>query len=178
MSKSIKLKNETYIDSSSVVHNKHIFKSKFQEKLMNISPRMTEQKWIKLCNIEFDSHKQGEFIYIKIFIGWGQNGEASQLAYIDLYGQQSWVGSKNGRMGCFAVLHNLDSPFTLDNVHLKIISINERNYDIWFKNEGMNYCCPNFFVHSSEKVVTIPKFDLSSNEPSGTECDLTYRFVE
>lgn len=178
MSKSIKLKDDNYLDSSSIMHEKHEFKSKFQERLINYSPKMTEQKWIKLCNIEFDSHKQGEFIYIKIFIGYGQNGNSSQLAYIDLYGQQGWAGSKNGIMGCIAVLNNLNSPFTLNNIHLKILSKNERNYDVWFKNEGINYCCPNFIVYTSNHVTVTPIFTLSDEDPTGTECELEYKIVE
>lgn len=175
MSKSIKLNNETYIDSSSIAHNKHDFKIKFQEKLMNTSPRMTDKKWIKLCNIKFDSHKQGEFIYIKIFIGYGQNGITSQIAYIDLFGQLSWVGEKNGRLGCNAVLHSLNSPFTLNNTHLKIISNSHLDYDIWFKNEEMNYCCPNYIANVGNKVTVTPDFNLLSDEPTyGTSCELLY----
>ena len=37
MSKSIKFKNNTYLDTSSIVHNKHSFKEKFQENIMNVS---------------------------------------------------------------------------------------------------------------------------------------------
>ena len=35
MSKAIKFRNNTYLDTSSISHNKHNFKDKFQETKMN-----------------------------------------------------------------------------------------------------------------------------------------------
>lgn len=173
MSKSIKFKNNTYLDTSGITHNNHYFNDKFQEKLVNVSSEMSFSRWMKLCNIHFDSHVQGEFVFIKIIIGNGNNGEPAQNAYIDLIMQLGWTGSYNGRLGCSAVLHPIQSAFTTSNTSLKVISNSNIDYDIWFKADA-TYCRPNYVVEASQRVKVVPKWNTSDSEPSGTACNLAY----
>ena len=173
MSKSIKFRNNTYLDTSSIVHSNHAFKEKFQEKIMNVSSNMTEGKWQKLCNIHFDSHIQGEFVFMKIVIGNGNNGEPNQNGYIDLIMQLGWTGSHNGRLGCSAILHPIQSAFSTSNTSIKVISNSNIDYDIWFKSDTY-YCKPNYTIEASQRVKVTPKWDKSDNAPSGTECNVAY----
>lgn len=176
MSKSIKLKNNNYWDSSSIVYKKHNLQDVIQEGKMNVSPIITNVKWIKLCNIKFDAHKQGEFVFIKIFIGQGNNGRTNQNAYIDLICQLGWTGSLSGRLGCNAELHPFSTSFTTNNTSIKVIANNYIDYDIWFKC-GETYCDPNYIVYGSNRVNVSPAWVISSDEPTGTECNLLYTSV-
>ncbi len=173
MSKAIKFKNNTYLDSSSIVHNKHYFAEKFQEGLVNVASNMINGKWMKLCNIHFDSHVQGEFVYMKIMIGNGNNGLPNQNAYIDLIMQLGWTGSESGRLGCSAILHSIQTAFTTTNTSLKVIANSNIDYDIWFRASAI-YCRPNYVFEGSQRVRVIPKWVFSDSEPSGTECKLAY----
>lgn len=173
MSKSIKFRNNTYLDTSSIAHNKHSFNDKFQEKLVNVASAMIFSKWMKLCNIHFDSHVQGEFVFIKIMIGNGNNGEPAQNAYIDLIMQLGWIGSCGGRLGCSAILHSIESSFTTSNTSVKVIANSNIDYDVWF-TATTNYCKPNYVVEASQRVKVVAKWEISNSEPSGTSCKLSY----
>ena len=174
MSKSIKLKNNTYWDSSGIVYNKHLLSDELQKQDMNVNSNMNEKKWQKICNIKFDKHTQGEFVFMKIFIGRGNNGRVDQNAYIDLIMQLGWTGNLNGRFGCNAELHPFNSGFTTSNTELKVIANSNIDYDIWFKNYVEQYCKPNYIINTSKSVLVTPKSELSDTEPTGTECNLSY----
>ncbi len=176
MSKSIKLKNNTYWDTSSITHNKHSLKDKLQENLMNVLVN-GEKKWIRICNVKFDIHDQGEFIFFKIFIGDGNNGQTNQNAYIDLIGQVSWVGSEDGRLGFNAELHPFKTSFTTSNTQIRVIANNNLDYDIWFKSNDSYYCRPNYIVSSSNIVKITPLGNTTSAEPTGPSCQLLYTSV-
>lgn len=176
MSKSIKLQDNNYWDTSSFVYKKHNLQDVIQAEKMNTSNVMTEKKWIKLCNIKFDNHIQGEFIYIKIFIATGNNGEPQQNAYIDLICQIGWVGNYDGRLGCIAELHPFSTSFSTSNISIKVIANNNLDYDIWFKCEEF-YCRPNYIVYGSNRVSVNPKWERLSDEPTGTECKLSLKSV-
>lgn len=172
--KAIKFKNNIYLDTKGIMHNKKILSDKFQEHNMNVSTTITNSKWIKLCNIKLDYHTQGEFIFIKILIGNGNNGRTDQNAYIDLYMQLGWTGSVGGRPGCNAELHSLDSSVTTFNTNLKIIANSNINYDVWFYINQV-YCSPNYIANTSKKAIVTPKFELIDGTPTGTECLLSYK---
>ena len=173
MSKSIQFKNNTYLDTSSIAHNKHSFKEKFQENIMNVSNYMIESNWMKLCNIHFDSHVQGEFVYMKIFIGNGNNGEPTQNAYIELIMQLGWTGSYGGRLGCSAILLPIQSSFTTSNTSIKVIANSNIDYDIWIHVSSF-YCKTNYVVEGSSGLKVTPKWNISTEAPTGTECNLSY----
>lgn len=149
---------------------------KVQEKIMNLG-NMTYNTWEKLCNIKFDTHSQGEFIYMKILIGAGNNGGADQNAYIDLICQLGWTGSYEGRFGCSAELHPFGTTFTTSNTAIKVIANSNIDYDIWFKTDNQYYCRPNYILHTSSKVKVTPLNELSESEPSGTACNLSYTSI-
>lgn len=142
---------------------------------MIVSPRNTNNKWMKICNVKYETHKQGEFFYLKLFIGDGNNGEARQNAYIDLTCQLAYINDPNtaGRFGCKAILNSLSSFFTTNNTNVKVIANSNVDYDIWFYT-SRNYCFPNYIANGGNLVTVTPKFELSDTEPTGTECNLEY----
>lgn len=138
---------------------------------------MTEQKWEKICNLKFNQHNQGEFANLKIYIGDGNNGRSHQNAYINLTMQLGWTGENGGRAGCFAELYPLDTPFNTKNTAVKVIANSNIDYDIWFYTQSQYYCKPNYTGNVSEQVTITPKFELSTNAPTGTECELAYKVM-
>ena len=137
--------------------------------------------WKKLGHLTLDVHSQGQFVYLKIFIGYGNNGRTDQNAYIDLIGQLGWTGDTLvGRYGWNAVLHPLSSPFNTSNVNMKVISSDNLNYDIWIMI-GTSYCRPNvmFFPAFSDDGTLSQNTHFTASldnwqygEPSGTACNL------
>ena len=134
------------------------------------------KKWIKICNVKFDKHDQGQFIFFKIFIGDGNNGQTNQNAYIDLIGQVGWVGSEDGRLGFNAELHPFKTSFTTSNTQIRVIANNNLDYDIWFKCASL-HCKPNYIVSSSNIVKVTPLGNTTSAEPTGPSCQLLYTSV-
>lgn len=135
----------------------------------------TANRWRRICNIKFTAHNQGEFVRLKIYIGDGNNGEPSQNAYIDLFGQLGWTGSFGGRMGVTAELHPFYTGFTISNTHVKVIANSNIDYDVWFKTDNSYYCRPNV-IGSVSNNVTLDYSNLSQDdEPTGTECNLSYK---
>ena len=142
---------------------------------MVVSPRATNNKWMKICNVKYGTHKQGEFFYLKLFIGDGNNGRTEQNAYINLTCQLSYISDTNaaGRFGCNAVLNSLSSSFTTENTNIKVIANSNVDYDIWFYT-SRNYCFLNYIADGGNLATVTPKFELSDTEPTGTECNLDY----
>lgn len=137
----------------------------------------TSNKWMKICNVKYRIHSAGEFFYVKIFIGDGYNGNSNQNAYIDLICQLSANTasvSTEGRFGCKGILHPLLTGFTSNNTQIKIIANSNVDYDIWFYTSKTEYCYPNYIAYGSDLVTVTPKFELSDNAPTGTECNLDY----
>ena len=145
----------------------------------------TGSRWRKLCSIRFSDHRQGEFTFLKIFIGAGNNGSGAQEAYIDLIGQQGWTGANGGRAGWLATLHPGVTSFSTSNIQIKVIANSNNNYDIWFYSV-QNYCVPNVLFIPSVKMlaegtsagtttcICYPT-GWTSTSPSGTECNVTLR---
>lgn len=132
-------------------------------------------QWHKLCNVSLNQHEQGEFLYVQIFLGNGNNGGTNQNAYIDLVMQKAWSGSDNGRYGCNAILHQLNSPFTTANTKIKVISNNTLDYDIWIY-ANVSYCRPNYIVHGTSNAKVTKIATTQSTEPSyGTACNILYK---
>lgn len=138
---------------------------------LKTAPSMIDSGWMKICNIKFNQHNQGEFVYLKIFIGDGNNGETNQNAFIDFTGQLGWTGAYNGRMGCNADLHPQSTSFNTSNVFMKVIANSNIDYDIWLKTTSY-YNRPNFLAYGSNQTTIIPSFDKQSYEPSGIACNL------
>lgn len=176
MPKSIKLKNNTYWDTKGIMYQRHNLENVIQERKINVSSSMIEQKWLKLCNITFDNHTQGEFIFLRIFIGQGNNGKTNQNAYIDLIGQLGWKGSNSGRLGLNAELHPLATSYTTSNLLITVIANSYIDYDVWIKT-GDIYCRPNYVFYGSNRANVIPKWEKQENAPSGTICDLAFTSV-
>lgn len=149
---------------------------RIQNPNLNVSPYMMEQRWMKLCNIKFPSHVQGEFAYFKIFIGDGNNGNDTQNAYIELIMQLGWTGSVSGRFGCNAILHPIKTSFTTSNTKIKVLSNSNVDYDIWFTASSY-YCRPNYYANTSKRATVTPKWETTTTEPTGTECNLAYTSV-
>lgn len=141
----------------------------------------SRNKWGKICSVRFAQHLQGQFTYLKVFIGFGNNGSSGQNAFFDLFGQLGWTGDNGGRAGWTAVLHPCNSNFTKDNIALKIIANTNKDYDIWFK-AGTNYCVSNVMFFPSvgwrygnvypQTTCTVYDVAWTSTEPSGTESQI------
>lgn len=143
---------------------------------MIVSPRSNNNKWMKICNVKYQTHKQGEFFYLKLFIGYGNNGLVDQNAYIELTCQLAYINDPKvaGRFGCTARLYSLSSPFTTDNTNIKVVANSNVDYDIWFYTSKTQYCFPNYIANGGNLATVTPKFELSDTAPTGTECNLQY----
>ena len=175
MAKSIKLKNDTYWDTSSITHNNQKLNAYIANNVnMVITGKFSDKKWVKIANIRLKEHYQGSFAYLKIFIATGNNGGTNQNAYIDLIMQSGWTGDNGGRFGCNAELHPLKTPFTTDNTNIKVIANSNIDYDIWIYVANVMYCNPNYIVFAKNDSIVTPKNELSDTEPTGTTCNLSY----
>lgn len=127
--------------------------------------------YVRLCNISFNAHTQGEFVGMKIYIGRGNNGAADQQAFIDLSMQLGWTGSNDGRLGCTWELHPMKTTFDLSNVNIIVIANSRTNYDVYLWT-SVSYCKP-YYVVNCAKSVTITNYGTTSTTaPSGTQCDI------
>ena len=138
------------------------------------SPRRNEMKWMKICNVKYSSHVQGDFFHLKLFIGQGNNGRPNQNAYLDIICQLASTSNNDGISGCVAKLNSFLTSFTIDNTNIKIIANSNIDYDVWFYTSASQYCFPNYIADGSNLVTVTPKFELSDTEPTGTECNLEY----
>lgn len=145
---------------------------------INVSPSMNGSNWVKVCNISFKKHVQGEFVALKFYIGSGNNARTNQNAYIDLIMQLGWIGDKDGRLGCNAILNPISTGFTTSNTSIKVIYNNRQDYDVWFYTSNTVYCRVNYIAEASSNAVITPKWNLSSSVPTGTECDLEYKSIK
>ena len=173
MAKSIKLKNDNYWDSKAIIHKKELLSDILTKLKMNVSSSNINAKWTKFCNIKFITHTQGEFIFLKIFIGEGNNGRVNQNAYIDLIGQLGWINSLDGRLGFNAELHPFKTTFTTSNIFIKVIANSNIDYDVWLYSSNL-YTRPNYIFYGSERATVVPKWEQQDNEPSGTICELSF----
>lgn len=130
--------------------------------------------WTRVCRIVFYQHVQGEFCSLKIYISDGQNGRINQNAYIDLTMQLGWTGSDEGRLGCNAELHALNSPFTVSNTNIKVIAGNNTDYYVWVYTSNA-YNRVNYTANSGVNCNIWDAFTTQSTEPTGTTCNLEYR---
>ena len=134
-------------------------------------------RYVKLCNVKFDWHRQGEFANIRIYIGEGQNGNANQNAFIDLTMQIGYSGSLGGRVGCHWELHPGGTNFSMDNCNIIVISNSDIDYDVYFYT-NVNYCCPNYSVDCSDLVTVTHAGIVSLTAPTGTACDSSGSIVQ
>lgn len=136
--------------------------------------------WKKLGTLSVNTHDQGSFTYMKIFIGSGNNGRDDQNAYIELIGQKGWTGNYSGRYGWNAILHPINTPFTTSNISLKVIATDYLNYEIWF-SATTTYVRPNVLFYPTAKTdgsdadnttFTVSTDAWQQATPTGTECQL------
>lgn len=125
--------------------------------------------YVRLCNISFNAHTQGEFVGMKIYIGRGNNGTADQQAFIDLSMQLGWTGSNDGRFGCSWELHPMKTTFDLSNVNIIVIANSRTNYDIYLWT-SVSYCKPYYVVNCAKSVTVTNYGTISTTAPSGTQC--------
>lgn len=145
---------------------------------INVAPSMNGSNWVKVCNISFKNHVQGEFVALKFYIGNGNNSNTNQNAYIDLIMQLGWTGSKDGRLGCNAILNPISTGFTISNTSIKVIYNNRKSYDVWFYTSSTTYCRVNYIAEASSNAIITPKWSFSSSAPTGTACDLEYKSIK
>lgn len=131
-------------------------------------------KWHHIGRVVFTNHLQGEFAFLRIFIGDGNNGTVNQNAYIDLTMQLGWVGGDTGgRAGCEAILHPMGTSFRCvtpaANVYMTIRATDNKTYDIYFLTT-VTYCCPNVYFTGSTNTTFTHYNEYISGSLSGTEC--------
>ena len=83
------------------------------------------------------------------------------------------MGSYGGRLGCSAILHPIQSSFTTSNTSIKVIANSNIDYDIWIHVSSF-YCKTNYVVEGSSGLKVTPKWTISTEAPTGTECNLSY----
>lgn len=137
----------------------------------NSTGSISSNVYVRLCNITFSAHTQGEFVGMKIYIGRGNNGTTDQQAYIDLSMQLGWTGSLDGRVGCTWELHPMETTFTLSNVSIMVIANSRTSYDVYLVT-SVSYCKPCYIVNCYRSVTLTHYGTTSSTAPSGTQCNI------
>ena len=125
--------------------------------------------YIKLCHITCQSHYQGRFITFRIYLGYGNNGTTTQNAYIDLYLQQSYTGSENGRFGGNWILNPMFSNLKFNMVNIIVTSDSRLEYDVWLYTTA-TYCVPNYAFDCDEGIKIIHDGQTKQTTlPAGTD---------
>lgn len=137
----------------------------------NSTGSVSSTVYVKLCNITFSTHTQGEFVGMKIYIGRGNNGTTDQQAYIDLAMQLGWTGSLDGRFGCTWELHSMETTFTLSNVSIIVIANSRTSYDVYLAT-SVSYCKPCYIVNCYKSITLTHYGTTSTTAPSGTQCNI------
>lgn len=132
----------------------------------------TGSRWQRICIIKRSFHDQGSFVFLKIHIGEGNNGQNNQNAFIDLTLQQSYTGSNDGRYGGNYILNALNTGFNLSTAKIKVKAINNLNYEVWLYTT-QPYCRP-CYSYDVDDGVTIEHDgqSFSTSEPTGTFCNV------
>lgn len=132
----------------------------------------TGSRWQRICIIKRDWHNQGSFVFLRIHIGAGNNGNDNQNAYIDLTLQQGYTGSNDGRYGGNYILNALNTGYNLSKAKIKVKAINNLNYEVWLFNTEP-YCRP-CYSYDVDDGVTIEHDgqSFSTSEPTGTFCNV------
>lgn len=144
-----------------------------------VSNTENTSSWIykKLCNIKLTSHQQGRFLFFKIFVASGNNGNDHQQAYINLTLQSGWTGSVSGRFGGSWELFACNSPLTPSQ--FKIICIaksGNTDYDLWL-GTNQTYCRANYTYSVDSGVTITHASDSTTTEPTGTTCEISGGYV-
>jgi hypothetical protein len=157
---------KAYFNSAGGFHAKTI-----QQQIVSNGTGGTSGVYVKLCNMTFGFHNQGEFANFRIYVGDGNNGRDNQNAFIDLTMQLGWTGNNDGRLGCNWELHPLNTNFDLNNVNIIVIANSNINYDIYLWTDKY-YCVPNYTYDCSSNVIITNDGTTSTIYPSGTQCDI------
>lgn len=133
-------------------------------------------QWAKLCHIKLKEHHQGNMIWIRILLGFGNNGTSTQVSMADLFLQQGWTGTLNGRLGGNYIYYPLSTSY--QTLSIKVISTNagtspELEYDVWIKENG-TYNAKAFIVFTDGRYIDsiIDDGTRQASEPTGTACSL------
>ena len=130
-------------------------------------------RWQRLCTIKKTEHIQGSFARFRINFGYGNNGNATQNAFIDLTLQQSYTGSNEGRYGGNYVLYPLLTNFNLNRVKIIVLSIDVNTYEIWFYTT-VTYCKPTYSYDADNKTTIVHDgITFQTEEPTGTKCNVS-----
>ena len=125
--------------------------------------------YIKLCHITCQSHYQGRFVTFRVYLGYGNNGNTTQNAYIDLYLQQGYTGSENGRFGGNWILNPMFSNLKLNMVNIIVTSDSRLEYDVWLYTTA-TYCVPNYAFDCDEGIKIIHDGQTKQTTlPAGTD---------
>lgn len=133
----------------------------------------TGNRWQRICIIKRAWHDQGSFVFLRLHIGAGNNGENNQNAYIDITLQQGYTGSNEGRYGGNYILYALNTSYDLSTAKIKVKAINNLNYEVWLYNSNP-YCRP-CYSYDVDDGVTIEHDgqSFSTSEPTGTLCNVS-----
>ncbi len=137
--------------------------------------------WKKLGNLTFSQHQQGQSVFLKILIGFGNNGADNQQAFVDLVGQLGWTGSYSGRAGWTAIFNEMNTGETLSAFDIKIIANSVLDYDVYiYVNTRYTSVTP-VYVHGKqsngeENVTWTPDYSAwTQTAPTGTECNIAFK---
>lgn len=137
--------------------------------------------WKKLGNLTFSKHEQGQSVFLKILIGFGNNGNNNQQAFIDLVGQLGWTGSYSGRAGWTAIFNEMNTNRTLSDFVIKVIANSVLNYDVYIYVSTTYTSVTPIYVHGrdsngKENVIWTPDYSAwTKTAPTGTECNIAVK---
>ena len=134
----------------------------------------TGSRWQRICIIKRTEHVQGSFAFFRLHMGTGNNGGATQNAFIDLTLQQGWTGEAHGGLyGGNYILHPVATEYTLSSAKVKVKAININTYEVWFYT-AFPYCKVSY-SYDVDDMTTIEHDgqSFSTSEPTGTFCNVT-----
>lgn len=140
--------------------------------------------WRKIGNLTFPNHNQGKSVWLRILLGFGNNGNATQQAYVDLVGQLGWTGNNSGRAGWSAVLNAMNTSKTTSAFDITVIANSVLNYDVYIKAASSYMSVtpvyvPGYNDAGSPDPLWTPDYTSSWSQttPSGTECAISKQVI-
>ena len=141
----------------------------------------TSGYWKKLGNLTISQHQQGQSVFLKILIGFGNNGNENQQAFIDLVGQLGWTGSNSGRAGWTAIFNEMNTNRTLSDFDIKVIANSVLDYDVYIYVRTTYTSVTPVYVYGRdsngvENATWTPDYSAwTQTAPTGTECNIAFK---
>lgn len=170
MGKSIKLKDNNYLDSSSVVYQHTSADEILKRGMWYKTPNTSGVQWYKLGTVKILN--QLDVCYIKCFTGEGQNGESRQNCIIDIMIKKGWQSepSTTKYVGCTYTIYNMANENINSGARVKIMCTEVGYIDVWVKYPA-NYSGASFNVDGNYESFTVSD-EFQADEPTkGTEQD-------